>query len=91
MDNIFLLFGSKLYRQIAVIPMGINCAPLVEDLFLFCYERDVTLSLSDNNQTDVVKAFNSISIYEGQSKITEPCLITFEPSKKKICLDGISL
>ena len=21
------------------IPMGINCAPLVADLFLFCYER----------------------------------------------------
>ena len=22
------------------IPMGTNCAPLVADLFLFCYERD---------------------------------------------------
>ena len=33
-------FGSKLYRQIVGIPMGTNCAPLVADLFLFCYERD---------------------------------------------------
>ena len=33
-------FGSKLYRQIIGIPMGTNCAPLVADLFLFCYERD---------------------------------------------------
>ena len=43
--------------------MGTNCAPLVEDLFLFCYERDFMLSLSDNNQTDVIEAFNSTSRY----------------------------
>ena len=43
--------------------MGTNCAPLVADLFLFCYERDFMLSLSDNNQSDVVEAFNSTSRY----------------------------
>ena len=26
--------------------MGNNCAPLVADLFLFCYERDFMMSLS---------------------------------------------
>ena len=40
LDNIYIRFGSKLYRQIVGIPMGTNCAPLVADLFLFCYERD---------------------------------------------------
>ena len=40
-----------------------NCAPLVADLFLFCYERDFMLSLSDNNQSDVIEAFNSTSRY----------------------------
>ena len=34
-DNIFIRFGSKLYRQIVGIPMGTNCAPLVADLFCF--------------------------------------------------------
>ena len=34
-DNIFIRFGSKLYRQIIGIPMVTNCAPLVADLFLF--------------------------------------------------------
>ena len=43
--------------------MGTKCAPLVADLFLFCYERDFMLSLSDNNQTDIIEAFNSTSIY----------------------------
>ena len=44
--------------------MGTNCAPLVAGLFLFCYERDLMLSLSDNNQADAVEAFNSTSRYK---------------------------
>ena len=63
LDNIFIRFGSKLYKQIVGIPMGTNCAPLVADLFLFCYERDFMLSLSDNNQTDIIEAFNPTSRY----------------------------
>ena len=63
LDNIFIKFGSKLYRQIVSIPIGTNCAPLVADLFLFCYERDFMLSLSDNNQADIIEAFNSTSRY----------------------------
>ena len=63
LDNIFIRFGSKLYRQIVGIPMGTNCAPLVADLFLFCYERDFILSLSDNNQADIIEAFNFTSRY----------------------------
>ena len=43
--------------------MGTTCAPLVADLFLFCYERDFMLSLSDNNQIDIIEAFNSTSRY----------------------------
>ena len=33
LDNIYIRFGTKLYRQIVGIPMGTNCAPLVADLF----------------------------------------------------------
>ena len=40
LDNIFIQFGTKLYRQVVGIPMDPNCALLVADLFLFCYERD---------------------------------------------------
>ena len=29
-----------------------NCASLVADLFLFCYERDFMMSLSDDKQVD---------------------------------------
>ena len=37
LDNIFIRFGTKLYRQVVGIPMGTNCAPLVADLFLFFF------------------------------------------------------
>ena len=60
LDNIFIRFGSKLYRQIVGIPMGTNCSPLVADLFLFCYDRDFMFSLSDNNLT---QAFNTTPRY----------------------------
>ena len=40
-----------------------NCAPLVADLFLFCYERDFMKDLSSDNQADVIKAYNSTSRY----------------------------
>ena len=43
--------------------MDNNCAPLVADLFLYCYERDFMDSLSHDNQADVIKAFNSTSRY----------------------------
>ena len=62
-DNVNIGFGSKLYRQIVGIPMGTNCAPLVADLFLFCYARDFILSLSEDNQSDVIEAFHSTSRY----------------------------
>ena len=57
LDDIYIRFGSKLYIQNVRILMGTNCAPLVADLFLFCYERDFMKSL-----TDMIHAFNSTSI-----------------------------
>ena len=43
--------------------MGTNCAPLVADLFLFCYERDFKTSLSDVKQAEIIEAFKSTSRY----------------------------
>ena len=62
LDNIYIRFGTKLYRQIVGILMGTNCA-LVADLFLFCYERNFMKDLSNDNQADIIKAFNSTSLY----------------------------
>ena len=63
LDNIYIRFGTKLYRQIVGIPMDTNCAPLVADLLLYCYERDFMDSFNHDNQADVIEAFNSTSSY----------------------------
>ena len=53
--------------------MGTNCAPRVADFILFCYERDFMLSLSDNNQTDIIGAFNPTPRYlDGLLNIDNP-------------------
>ena len=41
--------------------MCTNCAPLVADLFLFCYERDFMTSLSDDKQAGDIYAINTTS------------------------------
>ena len=39
--------------QVVGIPMGTNCAPLVADVLLFCYERNFMMSLSDDKQAGI--------------------------------------
>ena len=43
--------------------MGTNSASLVADLFLFCYERDIMMSLSKEKQSEVIEAFSLTSRY----------------------------
>ena len=44
-DNIFVVFGGKVFQQIVGIPMGTNCAPLLADIFLYSYEAEFIQSL----------------------------------------------
>ena len=37
LDNIFIRFGTKLYRKVVGIPMGTNCAPVVTNLVLYIF------------------------------------------------------
>ena len=68
LDNIYIRFGTKLYRQIVGIPKGTNCAPLVADLFLFCYERDFMTSHTEAPFLDlhlsISNGFVSSKIYD---------------------------
>ena len=34
--------------------MGTNCAPLIVDVFLFCYERDFMASPSYNKEAEII-------------------------------------
>ena len=47
-DNIFDLFGERVFQQTIDIPIGTNCAPLLVDLFLHAYEADFLQGLPMN-------------------------------------------
>ena len=44
-DNIFVVFGGKVFKQIVGIPMGTNCASFLADIFLYSYEAEFIQSL----------------------------------------------
>ena len=49
MENIYVQFDGMVYQQIVGSPMGTNCAPLIADLFLYCYERDFMSHFKSQN------------------------------------------
>ena len=51
-------FDGMVYQQIVGIPMGTNCAPLIADLFLYCYERDFMSDLQKSKRFDLIDMFN---------------------------------
>jgi len=48
-----------MYKQVTGIPMGANYAPLVADLFLFCYESEFMKNLSKSNDLNLIEKFNT--------------------------------
>ena len=56
-------FDGMVYQQIVGIPMGTNCAQLIADLFLYCYERDFMSKLQKSKRFDLIDKFNDTSRY----------------------------
>ena len=63
MKNIYVQFEGMVYQQIVGIPMGTNCAPIIADLFLFCWERDFMSNLHKSKQYDLIDLLNDTSRY----------------------------
>ena len=64
LDNIFIRFGDSIYRQVIGIPMGTNCAPLIADLFLYCYESEFMTRINkDATKNDLIQKFNNTYRY----------------------------
>ena len=63
LDNSFIRFSTKLYKQIVGIPMGQLC-PLFH-ISCFCFVTNVKFMvfLSHENRSDVIEAVNLISRY----------------------------
>ena len=57
-DNIFVVFGGKVFQQTIGIPMGTNCAPLLADLFLYTYESAFMNNLKRCTNKRLPRSFN---------------------------------
>ena len=57
-DNIFVVFGGKVFQQIIGIPIGTNCAPLLADIFLYSYEAEFIQSLLSTGKKKLASQFN---------------------------------
>ena len=56
--------NKQCFRMYVCLSLTVyHCAPLVADLFLFCYERDFMKSLTKEKRYDLIDAFNSTSRY----------------------------
>ena len=47
-DNSYIHFQGKIYRQVIGIPMGTSCAPYLANIFLHKYEYDYIYALIRN-------------------------------------------
>jgi len=56
-DNIFVIFGGRVFQQIVGIPMGTICAPLPADLFLYSYEAEFIQGLLKKDEKKLARSF----------------------------------
>ena len=57
-DNIFVVFAGKVFKQIIGMPMGTNCDPLLADIFLYSYEAEFINSLLSTGKKRLASQFN---------------------------------
>ena len=62
-DNIYVTFGDKCFRQVIGIPMGTDCAPFLANLFLYSYEYKWIDKQRKNNRFDLLRHFQSCCRY----------------------------
>jgi hypothetical protein len=62
-DNIFAMFGGRVFQQTVGIPMGTNCSPLLVNLFLYSYEADFIQGLLKKNEKKLTRSFKFMFRY----------------------------
>ena len=74
-ENSYILFESKVFRQVLGIPMGTNCAPYLATIFLHVFEYEYLSSLINNGKIDIAEKLSymlrfqdDIIIFNGDSE-----------------------
>ena len=57
------MIAGKVFKQIIGIPIGINCAPLLSDIFLYSHEAEFIQSLLSACQKRLASQFNFTKRY----------------------------
>jgi hypothetical protein len=57
-DNIFIMFGGRIFQQTVGIPTGTNYVFLLSDLLLYSHEADFIQGLLKKNEKKLVRSFN---------------------------------
>jgi hypothetical protein len=57
-ENIFAIFGGRVFKQTVGIAMGLNCTSLLADLFLYSYEADFMQELIKISEKKLARSSN---------------------------------
>ena len=71
--------------------MDVNCAPLVVDLFLFCYDRDFIMSLLGDKEAEIIKAINATSRYSDGLLNMDDAYVDFKIYHRISCRQAVIL
>ena len=62
-DNIVVIFGGRVFQKRDIIPMGIDCASLLADLFHYLHDADFIQGLLKKHKKKLARSFNFTLCY----------------------------
>jgi hypothetical protein len=57
-NNIYVVCGDSVFRQVIGIPMGTDCAPFLANLYLYSYKYQRLVKKYKNKEVDILRKFN---------------------------------
>jgi hypothetical protein len=80
-ENIYVMFGDKLFQQNIGIPMGTDCAPLLANIYLHMYEHEYMINLQKKNIRQARKFNNTMRYIDDLATLNN---LDFEKEKENI-------
>ena len=72
-NNSYVVFKGKVYRQVVGIPMGTNCAPYLANIFLHMYEVEFIKKLNLEGKHKVSTLLNNMFRFQDDCLVLNDC------------------
>ena len=72
-DNNYVIFNGKIYRQVIGMPMGTNCAPYLANIFLHMYEVEFIEKLNQECKHKVSSLLDNVFRYQDDCLVLNDC------------------